>query len=307
MRWIAPVVVPCFYFIVQLLPETLLLRLAPTVGKILRIGMKERIIRNMQCTLGHARWKREQWVKRWEDHAAHIGLTVIEPFQLRKMNNDQLRSLISLEGEDYLRGALACGRGVMVFVNHLGNLGCIAAGLGLRGYDVSIAGNALPVQYIERKAQSLIRSVGGNRLLIGEQLPFRASEVFRRNGIFATFIDFSILKKRNVWIPFGQGEMSVNLGPALIALRHRVPVLCITSVRLNSNRHTLTIHPPLDYALTEDLMHEAVLLTKQAIARFADDLCSYPEQWWQWYTNRIREKQESVVMRRVNLTEAMMS
>ncbi len=285
MRLLAPVVVPVFYAFIRILPERMVSGCAGFVGKVLRLGMRERVLRNFGLVFGNITANADQF---WNAHAQSVGLTVIEPFLLRRYDNDTMHRHILLDGEEHLQGVLREGKGAMLFVNHLGSIGTVAGGFGIRGYDIVIAGNAMPIEYVENEARRLYASVGAARALIGANLPYRAAEVFTRNGVFATFIDFSILSKRNAWIQFGNAELNANLGPALIALRNRTPVLCVTTSRLPDNHHRITVHPRLHIELTGDTMRDATALTAAGLSVLLGDLGNHPEQWWQWYTNRIR-------------------
>ncbi len=297
MRLLAPVVVPLFYALIRIVPERAVLGSAGWFGRVLRIGMRERVLANFRMVFGADALDAAGLERFWDAHARSIGLTVTEPFLLRKLDNDAVHGVLLLEGEEHLRQALAAGKGAMLFVNHLGSIGMVAGAFGVRGYDIVIAGNVMPTAYIEREAQRLYASVGAARVHVGANLPYRAAEVFGRNGVFATFIDFSILSKRNAWLRFGKAALHANLGPALIALRNGTPVLCATTTRLAWNRHRITVHPPLAVESSGDSTHDATQLTSAALRLLFQDLEAHPEQWWQWYTNRIRPEPEALPLR----------
>ena len=57
----------------------------------------------------------------------------------------ELMDRITLDGEEHLTRARGAGRGVILFLNHLGDPGAIAAGIGLRGHAFTMAGNGMDI------------------------------------------------------------------------------------------------------------------------------------------------------------------
>ena len=206
------------------------------------------------------------------------------------MSDAEIVARVGIEGEEHLRAALDRGNGAILFLNHLGSPGAIIGGLGLRGYDLTIAGNRLEatvlgvrvtLRYAEAEAQRLFRRGRVQRALLGENLPRRAAETLDRNGCFAMFIDFPVVQKHNRRVALGSATMNVNLGPALLALRHDAPVLCVDCVRTGENRHRLVIHPPLDRP-AGDRQEAAAGMIAAAVESLAKGLRVLPEQWWPW-------------------------
>ncbi|HMD14346.1 MAG TPA: hypothetical protein VKI62_06965, partial [Bacteroidota bacterium] len=138
---------------------------------------------------------------------------------------------------------------------------------------------------------NLHKRMNAKRALIGKGLPESVAQIFRRNGIFSTFIDFSVIPKHTKWMPFGQSEMAVNLGPAIIALRHHVPVVCVSSFRTAENSHRVIIHPPISQELGPDIHLNATDLLSRALEIVETDLAEHPEQWWPWNYARLRHRQ----------------
>lgn len=282
IRVLFSVLVPVFCTIMRCLSEKNSLRLAPIVGRMLRLGMRETTMTLMEGMLSDEGRTSKDWLNLWNAHVRQAGQTVIEPFLLRRMSNQELLDVFMIEGEEYLREALDSGRGAMVFANHLGNLGSVGATLGTRGYNVALATNVIRFPQIDQKLEEFCQSIGVDRMLVGDHLPLKAGAHFRRNGVFVTFIDHPSTGKKNTWLHFGNVQIHVNMGPALLAIFYRVPILCTTAVRLSWNRHRLIIHPPLRRVVSGYSVRDATELTQQAISVLASDVRRHPEQWWQW-------------------------
>jgi lauroyl/myristoyl acyltransferase len=96
------------------------------------------------------------------------------------------------------------------------------------------------------------------------------------------FIDYPVVRKHNRLLPFGGATLKVNLGPALLALRHEVPVLCVDCIRTGDNRHRVVVHPRLPRPEAEDREAAAAEMTRHALCLLARGVRAHPDQWWPW-------------------------
>jgi lauroyl/myristoyl acyltransferase len=289
----------------RLVPEKLALTLARTLGWLTRIGKKPEVLARVRAVLGAEVIAGERETKFWRAHLTHLGRTIIETVYLYQMSDAKQRARISVTGEEHLARVLARGRGAILFINHLGNPGAIVAGLGVRGYDITIAGNAMvatiageevSLDYVESVVQRMFARCRVKRALLGDRLPRRVAETLARNGLFAMFIDFSVGRKHNQLIDFGDAHMNTNLGPALLALRHRAAVLGVTTLRVGDNRHRLTICPLMEPA-EETGKAEARDLLREALGQLLPDLRAHPEQWWPWDWAEISAREPATTSR----------
>ncbi len=288
--WLIKPVVACLHLLVRLVPERMMLQLAVRpIGWLTRIGKRHEILSRIRLVLGKETVAGEREKQFWRAHLDHIGRNVIEPIYFYCLADAPLVQRVELVGAEHLARALEQQRGAVLFLNHLGNPGAIVAGFGLRGYDLTISGNAMvatifneevPLTYLESVVQRMFRRGHVKRALLGDRLPQRMAETLGRNGLFAMFIDFPVGRKHNQFVDCGDARMSVNLGPAILALRHRAPVLCVTCLRVGDNQHRLTVHPQL-ITQAEDENAPAALL-QAAVSRMLPDLRAHPEQWWPW-------------------------
>lgn len=242
--------------------------------------------------LGCARHEDREWRRLWESHSTYAALMLIELIHLHRLPIDEVLTRIAVEGEDHLRASLSSGRGAMLFINHLGNMACTVGGLAIRGYDITLAGNRIRVPFLERKIVEIHERVGARRVHLGQNLAWQAARVFRRNGIFATFFDFSVSRKHDVWLQFGSAEMSVSLAPAILAMRNGVDVLYARCVRLPANRHQITISPLVPQTC-RDVHADAGALMQEAIRLLYEDLSCRPAEWWPWDKAHLRLRSRS--------------
>jgi len=271
---------------VRVMPESWSVRLGRLFARLSRSGRRRDILARRRAVLGCAGDEDAFW----SAHLDHVGRTIIESFALDVMSDAEIVERIDITGEDHLRAVLDRGHGAILFLNHLGSPGAIVGGLGLRGYDLTIAGNRMEamvlgervtLHYAEAEVQRLFRRGRVHRALLGDNLPRSAAEVLDRNGCFAMFIDFPVVRKHNQQVAFGSAYMNVNLGPALLALRHEASVLCVDCLRTGENRHRLVIHPPLGRA-SGDRRDAALQMMEASLQSLVRSLGAHPDQWWPW-------------------------
>jgi lauroyl/myristoyl acyltransferase len=241
----------------------------------------------MRLIMADQDWTRQREKRFWRDHLRHVGFNVLEPGQLWSKPPAEIRRLLAFEGEEHLARALDQGSGVILFINHAGSSSCVPL-LARFDYDITVAGDAMLVPHLERKLQFIFNAIGAKRVLLGDRVPQRAAEVFRRNGIFAAYTDLSTTPRHTEWAPFGPAEIRVPLGPAVLALRHKAPVLYANSIRISEHEYRLQISPPLVRPEEGELSTRAHALVDQANRHLLQAVRAHPEQWWALDYVRVR-------------------
>lgn len=269
-------------FLIRLIPRRWAFAWARTFWRLERSTKKNLILRHRDAALGTQAGAAVGRSNFWENHLTHLARTIVEPFRLSRMPDAEVIRRVGIDGEQHLRAAVDTGRGAILFLSHLGNAAALIRGLAVRGYDLTVVGHRLRHDYAETLVSRLFRRGRAERVLLGPELPWRAANVLARNGCFAMFIDFPLVQKHNRHVPFGAASMKVNLGPALLALRHAAPVLCINCVRTGDNRHHIFVDAPLVRPVTENRSDAAALMIENALRSVLSRLRENPDQWWQW-------------------------
>lgn len=272
-------------------------RWAPRIGSLLRGAKRSVILTRLATVLGSERLRHVDADAFWAAHLRYVGLTVIESFRVGALSHAQLRECFELEGEAHLRRAIEGGHGILLLLPHLGHIGAATIALGVRGYDVTVAGNGIditlgndtmPLRYLERRVMRLFSHCGVRRLTLVRRLPFHAAELFKRNAVLALFVDFTVTHRHNERFRFGAAELVANIGPAVLGLRNK-PALLYASARPipgSRDRHLVSLQP-VAFVPTGHIRVDAHALTQVAVELAATDLLERPEQWWSWDWARV--------------------
>ena len=297
--WLMSPIAATAIFLCSLVPERFAMRMARPLGALARRGKRNAVLARVDMATGREPLVGDAAQEFWRAYLIETGRTIFEAVYLCQLTDVSMLARIDLFGEEHLSRALEQGRGAVLFLNHFGNPGTIVSGLGLRGYDLTIASNAMvativgeqvELTYLNRVVRRMIERGGAKRALLGDRLPIRLADTLARNGLFAMFIDFPVPRKHNQFLPFGNALMEINLGPAILVLRHRCPVLCVTTIRVGNNRHRVLIHPAIELPPGADET-AAVALLEQALQPLWSDVVAKPEQWWPWDWAEIRPAQ----------------
>lgn len=258
------------------------------VGKILCGSSRARSLRNMELVLGPASSRTRDPERFWKTYTEEVGIGTIESIFLAR-SAPRLRRMISIEGEELLQEALKQGKGVSFLLGHLGPMGVVPSAFGPRGYDITMTGNPLHRPHFERKLQQMLIDVSSSRALLGDNLPQRAAEAFRRNGIFASYVDYMVGTKHGIWLKVGQAEVLGSLAGAIIALRYRTPVFYVRAERRGQQKFHVQLtrlEPETDEAIP--IRTRAAHLAQQALQLLEPDLLQRPEEWWPWFIGDVR-------------------
>lgn len=282
-------IVDGLFHLCRWLPESWTAGISIPLGQAFHKKLRTRIVEQVQRPLGPFT-SPEAEEAFWRGHCDHFGRCIFEGFHLVWLKDEVILDRVELVGEEHVKQALAGGKGAVLFLNHLGTPGALVAGFGIRNYLTAFAGNRIetdvagkmrPLTRIEALVQRMFRRGRVERVLLGESLPKRMSEILKANGLFGMFVDYPVVWKNLRPIPFDRCQLTLNLGPAILALRHRVPVLAVTAVRTGLNRHRIFIDPISAPPDTRGVEAAAELMTA-AIAQMLPHLREHPDQWWPW-------------------------
>jgi KDO2-lipid IV(A) lauroyltransferase len=184
---------------------------------------------NLRCLLD-ARHKATNEVRSAERRYLRFqGRLLAEVFRLMRTRPEDVNACASLEGEDSLSEALQEGRGVMLLGAHFGNWYFVPLLLRSKGYSFTSVVSHVVFPPLERDLQRLRKRFDIRVSFVGCGSSETAAAAFARNEVFATLIDVSVPNRKSTGLAFGAATMQVDLGPARLALRHRVPVLMALS------------------------------------------------------------------------------
>jgi KDO2-lipid IV(A) lauroyltransferase len=220
----------------------------------------------------------------------NVGMTSVEcvllPALMRRRGG--IEGLVTIEGGEHVREALAKGRGLIIVTAHIGNWefsGLAAARL--VGSVLSVArtlDNPMLDRYVrgvrEQLGQWIVDRRGALRPVVRQ---------LRDGGTVGMLIDQN-QRAGGVFVPFFGRLASTVPSAASIALKYGVPVVPGYGLReKGGSHHTVRFEPAFDLVRTGDQDADVAANTAMFTRKIEEFIRNDPEQWF-WLHSRWRRR-----------------
>ncbi len=221
----------------------------------------------------------ERTVKATARRVFHNGArNYFDLFRVRRLDLEQVRNIVTVEGWDNLEQARRPGKGAILAAAHLGNLDIVAQAAAANSLLVTI-----PVEHLS--PQKLFDLVIGIRQTKGVSfVPVDGGAlkaIYRalgRNEVVAIASDRDVLKN-GVEVTFFGETTTVPNAPAILALRTGAAILPTCSLRHPDGTYSVRMEPALDVRYTGDLRQDVRYNTQQIVHALERFIRENPEQW----------------------------
>lgn len=222
----------------------------------------------------------------------HFGRVLMEFAQMPRLKRETILEQIPIKNIEYLRKFLHQEHGMFVMSGHFGNWEYMAAA-------VANVGPQLFCIFKEQKNLAIDNIIKQVRIDIG-LIPFKVRgeaakgilKVLRQNG-FVLIVNDQDAGRRGDMIDFLGRPASTNRGPALIAIKHRVPVIMAFGVREKNGRIRVHLEKFPDihrYSNDDEGVKQFLLDYNKILEKY---IRNYPEQWF-WMHRRWKTQKPGV-------------
>ena len=214
----------------------------------------------------------------------HFGEVVIETALLPTLGQQKILELF--EGEEGFEGILdakAAGRGIVLITGHFGNWELAGAYVAARGVPIEVIvrrmNNPLFDSYVTRT-----REGAGMIVVYDHDAVRRTPRAFKAGHAVAFVADQGVLGLASTFVPFFGRPAKTPRGPAVFAMKYRLPTFFVAAVQEPSGKYRCVV-TPVEIPDTGD--READIDT--VVARYTSILESwvrrYPGQYF-WHHRR---------------------
>jgi Kdo2-lipid IVA lauroyltransferase/acyltransferase len=215
---------------------------------------------------------------------------------------------VRIEGEQYLREALARGKGVLALSAHLGNFAIIGARLAAAGYPFSVVvkhpSDEQFAQLITRyRAQVGIDTISAKPR---RQAARGILQALRENRIVLVVADE--FKSGEIMVEFMGQRLPAPRGPATLALRTGAVTLPMFATRQPDGSILLAIGRAIE-AVHRESLEETITATTALYTRHLEDVIyRYPDQWsWLGFPRKRRIAGSEMLNSRASTSDANVS
>lgn len=137
-----------------------------------------------------------------------------------------------------------------------------------------------------------LRGAKGATILAHRNVSSTVTSALKSGGVASFLVDHNCNRREAIFLPFLNDIAAVNMGPALLTVRSRVPTFSIFLVR-EGNKYRMITDPWLRPSELVGSVHERVVqVARTYTASVEKYVRRYPEQWF-WMHNRWKTRPES--------------
>ena len=215
-----------------------------------------------------------------------FGNMILQVLCLPKMNKDNIKNYVQLEGLEHLTEALSHGKGAVLATSHSGNWEILGAALAMHGFPlVCVAQKQTNVQ--------MDRLINEYRTNTGMQIIYKTGvrDMFKLLGegkVMGILMDQDA-NRDGVMVEFFGRLASTAKGAAALARLKDAPIIPIFMTENNDGTHIGILHPPVWVEKTSDRDHDILITTQQLTTLIEQHIRQYPHEWF-WLHNRWKSK-----------------
>ncbi|MDP8218114.1 MAG: lysophospholipid acyltransferase family protein [Candidatus Theseobacter exili] len=269
------------------LPHRACLWFGRCLGKLVfKILKKERkqAINNLSMAFSSEK-NREKIEKIACESFENMGMTLTEMAWMRKASPDKVFSCVSIDENLLLDRFKNLKNGGIIVTAHLGNWELIAAYACWRGYRIAAIAKRI---YFEPYNTLLIelRQKFNVETIYRDESPRKTLQWIQKGGFLGILADQDVDSVDGVFVDFFGKSAYTPLGPALIALAARVPMLPSFIIR-NGDKHEILLGEPI-FPNTDGEVNkeeESMRLTRAWSKAVEKMIRKYPHLWV-WHHRR---------------------
>ncbi len=266
-------------------------KLGGVLGSIFyRVSRRRREIIDFNFELAFPEMSREERTELAREVSRHFGRVAFDAVRIQGLSPEELRTEVTLEGEDNLRRVVESDRGFFMLSAHLGSweVAALMTGLLVPG-GISVIHRPLDNPMLDAELENL-RATFGNRALGKSNVSREVLTEIKKGGAVGFLID-----QRpggiDFEVPFFGHPAKTHPILARFVRKTGVPVIPIFGYWNAPSRYTVTFGEPVDPAiLSEDELTDEAL-TERFMAITEAAIRRSPEQWL-WYHDRWRSIRE---------------
>jgi len=224
----------------------------------------------------------------------NLGQTAIEWMRLPTLSADELQQLVTCEGLESLRGALAEGHGAILVTAHFGNWEIILHALTSLGFTGAVLARRLRYPEYEPFLLSSRGAKGVATLTRGSLK--EVARYLRSNQVVGILPDQDMDSLEGIFIQFFGQPAYTPVGPAALSLMTGAPIVPCVTIR-EGTRFRLVVERPLRAPEGVDRAHALTALTQAWSDVIESYIRRYPDHWvWmhrRWKTKPAISNQQS--------------
>ena len=279
-----------FSFFINLLPEGFSLWMGRQLGRLgyyLDREHRKVALQNLLIAFGQEKSEKELHSIAKKTFQ-NLGMMAIEFFRIPRMDIENFKKKLVVEGLDKAKELLKMKRGVLLLVSHFGNWELMGLISKVIGNPIMVIAKPLKNRYVDQFITE-IRQEAGLEVIPPEKASRKVIRALSENRVVGILIDQRAKRSEGVWADFFRKKAPTTPGLALLALRTGAPVLPVFMIRNGFQKHRLLIKEPLELIHTGNVKKDVEANTQLINQTLESMVRQYPDQWF-WLHRRWERK-----------------
>jgi len=205
-----------------------------------------------------------------------------------------LKELIQIEGLEKITQLKKNGLGIIGVSAHFGNFPPMIFRLNIEGINMSYLFKEVEQPSIALAMRGYIDKIGLNVILTNNQSsPTHKAIKEINNSGFVIFIADEFKKSNGIEVSFFDTPTLQAIGPSVISLKTRAPILPLFIIREKGSRHRIVIEDPIICDLSGNFDTDIFMLTQKRMDIFEKYINQYPDLWL-WVHSRWKENKNDL-------------
>ncbi len=209
----------------------------------------------------------------------HFGRYIAELLSVQGWDLEDLRSRVTIYGDEHFQEAASYGRGVIFTSAHMGSIEVASALLLIHGYRITSVMEQLRPWWLHEWVVAC-RARMGVTLLPAEGTGLRLLRALKRNELVALVIDLGVKNGDGQPVTFFGHKTWFPTAPARLARLSGAPLLFGLAVRKPHGRFVAYVSPPIFAQPQLDPEEDAHQTTQRLLREFERFVARYPDQWY---------------------------
>lgn len=214
----------------------------------------------------------------------NLGRLSIETILVARLGPEGVLSLFEADGDfAVIQKRLAQGKGVIAFSGHVGSWELAGAYLAARGVPVDAVARHMNNPLVDAYLNKARTDVGMNVVFDSEAVQ-RIPRSMKEGRLVGLVADQGVMGLASTYVPFFGRPAKTPRGPAVFALRYKVPIVFVAAVLQPSGRYRFHAEeiPVVDTGNRDKDVDDTVARFTAALERLVRQ---YPDQYF-WHHRR---------------------
>ena len=245
-----------------------------------RLGIRARVTET-QIAFAFPSLPRDQVQALARESYRNLGRTSIEAALMEGRTAADLMALFErVDGWEHIDAMVQGGRGGLVVTGHIGNWELGGSYIAARGAPIDAIARHMSNRVFERYL-TRVRERFGVRVVFDEAAVRQTPRSVSQGRLVGFLSDQGVLGLASLFVPFFGREAKTPRGPAVFALRMKLPMVFVAAVRLPSGKYRLLVEP-IEVRDTGDREADVATIVTDYTQRLERCVREYPGQYfWQ--------------------------